>query len=149
MSQQNHAAAYSAHQRKDETVRETEAHALLSCASRLETVRDENTSREDFFAALRHNQELWTLFQVCLCESDNPLPMELKALLLNLSRYVDKVTFRALSEGDRTLLRSLVTINRHLAAGLQKKAEEEKTTMTAATAPMTDTTTPQSIMTSA
>jgi flagellar biosynthesis activator protein FlaF len=146
MSQTYH-AAYSAHQRKDETVRETEAHALLSCASRLEAARDETTPKEEFAAALRHNQDLWTLFQACLCEMDNPLPQELKVLLLNISRYIDKVTFRALAENDRSLLRSLISINRNIASGLRKNAAAETS---AAKAPvMAEDAPPPSIMTSA
>jgi len=118
--------AYTFHQRKDETVRETESHALLSCASKLEAARDPSATREEFGDALRHNQQLWTLFQVCLCEPDNPLPRDLKGLLLNLGRYVDKTTFRALADENRNLLRGLISINRHLAAGLSKTAPEQK-----------------------
>lgn len=124
MSQEYH-SAYQTHQRADETVRETEARALLSCASKLEAVRSNNVSREEFGNAVRHNQELWTIFQVCLCEPDNKLPRDLKVLLLNLSRYVDKVSFRAVSENNPTLLRSLISINRTIAAGLAKKVGEE------------------------
>jgi len=126
MNQELH-SAYQARQRSEETIRETEAHALLSCASRLEAVRNNESSREEFGNAVRHNQELWTVFQVCLCEPDNPLPRDLKILLLNLSRYVDKVSFRALTENKPELLRSLININRTIAAGLAKKqAREEK-----------------------
>ncbi len=123
MSQEYH-SAYQTHQRADETVRETEARALLSCASKLEAVRSGNASREEFGNAVRHNQELWTIFQVCLCEPDNKLPRDLKILLLNLSRYIDKVSFRAVSENNPTLLRSLININRTIAAGLAKKSGE-------------------------
>lgn len=113
--------AYTNHQRGKETVRETEARALLSCASRLEEVRNPDSSREAFGDAVRHNQQLWTIFQVCLCEPDNPLPRELKVLLLNLSRYIDKVSFRALGDNNRDLLRSLININRMIATGLSAK----------------------------
>lgn len=116
-------AAYNTHQRQDETVRETEAHALLSCASRLETAKQPDCNREFFSDALRHNQQLWTLFQACLCDPENPLPRDLKTLLLNLSCYVDKVTFRALAEGNPALLNSLISINRTIAAGLRQKPE--------------------------
>ncbi len=143
-------AAYTTHQRSDETVRETEAHALLSCASRLEGVRDPASSRDDFFAALRHNQELWTVLQVCLCEADNPLPMDIKGLLLNLSRYVDKTTFRALADGNRAALGSLININRNIAAGLQKKQEQAPSVQPPlSTALPSDEMRPRSIMTSA
>ena len=145
---QNSYSAYATHQRSDETIRETEAHALLSCASRLEAVREPTSSREDFYAALRHNQELWTVLQVCLCEPDNLLPMDIKGLLLSLSRYVDKTTFRALADGNRAVLGSLVNINRNIATGLQKKQEQEKIAQTSASTPVEEMR-PRSVMTSA
>lgn len=143
--------AYQTHQRSDETIRETEAHALLSCASRLEAARAPNSPRDVFFDALRHNQQLWTLFQACLCDSENALPRDLKVLLLNLNRYVDKVTFRALEEGNREILRSLININRTLASGLSKKPPATATTQPATTATTytPDATNTQSLITSA
>lgn len=127
MSHEVH-AAYNAHQRTDETIRETEAHALLSCASRLEAARDSACPDDVFHDALNHNQELWTVLQSCLCEADNPLPRDLKTLLLNISCYVDKETFRALAENDRSGLRGLVSINRTLAAGLRQNNQPQQST---------------------
>ncbi len=127
---------YQTHQRQDETLRETEAHALLSCASRLEAARQPDSSKEEFGEALRHNQHLWTIFQAGICDPENQLPRDLKVLLLNLSRYVDKVTFRALAETNRNLLRSLININRTLASGLRKGAQEPKAVQTAAPPPV-------------
>lgn len=147
MSQEKLAAAYNTHQRQDETIRETEAHALLSCASRLETARQPDCPKDFFTDALHHNQQLWTLFQACLCDPENPLPRDLKTLLLNLSCYVDKVTFRAMSERNTDLLRSLISINRTIAAGLRQKPENAATT-TPAAAMTNETSTPSSVMTS-
>lgn len=146
MSNELH-SAYQSRQRADETIRETEAHALLSCASRLEAVRNGSGSREEFGNAVRHNQELWTVFQVCLCEPDNPLPRDLKILLLNLSRYIDKVSFRAVAENNPTLLRSLININRTIAAGLAKKQPGEAGGATTATPPTTAGERPSSVTT--
>ena len=146
MSQEKY-AAYSSTQRQDETVRETEAHALLSCASRLESARQEDSPKDFFADALHHNQQLWTLFQACLCDPDNPLPRDLKTLLLNLSCYVDKVTFRALSEQNRNLLGSLISINRTIAAGLRQK--QEGAAAQQAMPVMPENTTPTNLMTSA
>ena len=149
MSKEAH-SAYTTHQRNEETIRETEAHALLSCASRLEAAREEKCSQQEFYDALRHNQQLWTLFQSCLCEADNPLPRDLKGLLLNLSIYVDKVTFRALGSNNKELLRSLININRNIAAGLRKKppVEAPATTQTQI-APPPEPITNMQLMTSA
>jgi len=117
---------YTAHQRSDESIRETEARALLSCANRLENARRPDCPREEFVAAVRHNQQLWTLFQSCLCEPDNPLPDDLKIILLNISRYVDKASFRAIGDGDAGVLPGLISINRNIAAGLSAKPKQEK-----------------------
>ena len=129
-------SAYNTHQRGDEDVRETEARALLSCASRLEAARQEDCSKEFFADALHHNQQLWTLFQACLCDKENELPRDLKVLLLNISAYVDKTTFRALGTRDKSLLGGLVSINRNIANGLRKKPEETASSSTLQSEPV-------------
>mgnify|MGYP001585003863 CR=1 FL=1 len=126
--QQQPHEAYTTHQRGEgEPLRETEARALLSCASKMDDARNEEVERELYIAALRHNQRLWTIFQVAVCEPDNELPHELKVIIFNLSRYVDKTTFRAIQEKNRNVCYSLININRTVAKGLQKKIEVEKT----------------------
>lgn len=135
---QNVHTAYQTHQKNVETVREAEARALLNCANRLEVARAKDCSKHEFGAAIRLNQKLWTVFQVSLCEPDNKLPRDLKILLLNLSRYVDKVSFRAISEGNPDLLRSLININRTIATGLAKKTEETESAKHPLAAPSED-----------
>jgi hypothetical protein len=49
------------------------------------------------------------------------LPQVLKVTLLNLSRYIDRVSFRAITEFAPQLLTSLIDINRMIATGLAKK----------------------------
>jgi len=116
--------AYKANQRQNESERDIEAHALLSCASQLDAARVSGR-RDDYTNALKRNQRLWTIFQVALCDPENPLPRELKVLLLNLSRYIDRVSFRAIGEYQPALLQSLIDINRHIAGGLSKKSKNE------------------------
>lgn len=121
----NQYSAYSATQRNDETVRETEAHALLNCASKLEAACRPGCSTEDFVSAVERNQELWTVFQSALCDKSNELPRELKTILLNLSVYVDKTSFSALAENNSAYLKTLIDINRNLAAGLSVKPKAD------------------------
>lgn len=135
--------AYATNQRENETIRETEARALLSCASRMEAARNPEVSADDYLEAVRRNEQLWTIFQGCLCEKDNPLPRDLKQLLLNISLYVDKTTFEAKANRNPDLLKSLIDINRNIAAGLSVKPKEE----TAGKIPVTDT--PISVTTTA
>jgi flagellar protein FlaF len=115
--------AYAANQRNDETVRETEALALLNCANRLEAACKPDCSDDDFVAHVKHNQELWTIFQSCLCDKSNELPADLKTILLNLSIFVDKTSVSAIMDRNVESLKSLIDINRNLAAGIRVKAK--------------------------
>src|ERR1700729_1505196 len=90
--------AYKTHQRKNLSDRAIEARALLSCASQLDNASKTQSDRKFYDEAIRRNQKLWTIFQVALCDPGNPLPTELKNILLNLSCYVDRVSFRALAD---------------------------------------------------
>src|ERR1700733_9283286 len=120
--------AYKTHQHVNEADgREIDKRALLSCASRLREAFDTGGSDMKVYAeAIRHNQRLWTLFQVALCDPENPLPRDLKLTLLNLSRYVDRVSFRAIAAFTPQLLTSLIEINRAIATGITKKTAAEE-----------------------
>lgn len=122
---QNVAAYQQASITETENVRETEARALLNCAARLAKAQEPEAGMDFYLDAVRHNQQLWTIFQVTLCEADNPLPRDLKVTLLNLSRFVDKMSLRAQAEYTPSLLTSLIDINRHIAAGLSVKPESQ------------------------
>lgn len=98
--------------------RETEAWALTEAARRI-TETGRNGATEEFLAAIRLNWRLWTIFQASVSTDDCPLPMEMRQNMLALSNYVDKVTVELLADPTLTAkAESLVTINRHLAAGL-------------------------------
>jgi flagellar protein FlaF len=116
-------SAYTSNQKEGASPRATEAHALLSCAAKLRQAQEPETNYELFSEIVRHNQRLWTIFQVSLCEEDYPLPRDLKITLLNLSRFVDKVSMRAQAEHNPDLLTSLIDINRNIAAGLNTMPE--------------------------
>lgn len=110
--------------------RDTDSMALAACARRLDDARKlmegDMKSRENlrtYGEAIRQNQRLWTIFQVALTDPQNPLPQDLKITLLNLSRYVDKASFRAVGKYAPDVIDSLININRLIAAGLSKKAE--------------------------
>jgi flagellar protein FlaF len=108
--------------------RDTDSRALAACARRLDDARKlmegDVRSKDNlkiYGEAIRHNQRLWTIFQVALCDPQNPLPQHLKVMLLNLSRYVDKTSFRAIGKYTPDLLDSLININRIISIGLSKK----------------------------
>ena len=104
--------------------RETDARALLACARRLDEAKQAMLNgSKDLMAygdAIRHNLRLWTIFQVSLCDPENPLPQDLKVTLLNLSRYVDKTSLLAVGKFSPELVDSLININRIIAEGLNK-----------------------------
>jgi flagellar protein FlaF len=133
--------------------RETDAHALLTCASKLCEAKQlmENgnpRSKENlkvYGEAVRLNQQLWTIFQVALADPENPLPLPLKASLFNVSRYVDKASFGAIGKYAPDLIDGLITINRTIAAGLSKRPEGNQ----AAPAVVDTRDIPTSLMTSA
>lgn len=129
--------SYKATQHEGETLRESEARALLSCANRLRRACEPDCSREDYAEAIRLNQQLWTIFQAALVEPDHAMPRDLRMLLLSLCRYIDKVSFRALAESSNPrLLKSMMEINRNIAAGLSANRDNTaKADMPTAIAP--------------
>lgn len=151
MSQQK-VAAYNNHQQVQIDGREIDKRALLNCASRLKiAVDDGGKDMKLYQEAVRHNQHLWTIFQVALTDPSNELPETLKITLLRLSGYVDRVSFRCISEFMPQLLNSLIDINRIIAKGLtQKTPQREGLTPTGQQgAAMPVAGTPAAVMTSA
>ncbi len=110
---------YTQHQRDNEDSRETDKRALLICAGQLQYSVDSGSGDMSAYQeSLKKNQKLWTMFQVALTDPENELPRDLKILLLNLSRYIDKVSFQAIASFNPDLVRSLININRMIAEGL-------------------------------
>lgn len=124
MNQQN-VNAYAAHQQVQMDGREIDKRALLNCASRLQdALNNAGKDKNMYQDAIRHNQHLWTMFQVALTDPASPMPNDLKLTLLRLSGYVDRVSFRAITEFLPEKIESLININRIIAAGLAKKPQQ-------------------------
>jgi flagellar protein FlaF len=120
-TQEKH-GAYTTHAQGMLDDREIDKRALLSCASRLREALDaKGRDMKVYKDAIHHNQRLWTMFQVALCDPENALPRDLKMTLLSLSRYIDRTSFRAINQFAPQLLNSLIDINRTIATGLAKK----------------------------
>ena len=119
----NMAGAYNSQQEVILNDREIDARALLRCAGRLQLAMDNKEDMNEVAAAVRHNQRLWTIFQVSLCDPENGLPSDLKATLLSLSHYIDRISYKAVVQYEPKLLTSLIDINRIIATGLLKKQE--------------------------
>ncbi len=104
--------------------RELEATALTRSANKLGVCRDSWDDADlkiKLAEALRFNQRLWTFFQAELTKEENPLPIELKQNILNLSLFIDKRTFETLAAPSPEKLNILIDINLNLAAGLREK----------------------------
>ena len=110
--------AYQSSQKLARTPRETEGRALMEAARRLEDVKSTDADREVYRAALRLNWRLWTIFQADISEESNPLPLEIKRNMLQLSRFVDRQTIAAMPRVKPDELQVLIDINRTIATGL-------------------------------
>ncbi len=73
--------------------------------------------------AIYRNQQLWTLLATDLMNPANALPDELKANLLQLSKFVQKSSMQILS-GDGEIA-DLIEINKPIIAGLAGPAQPE------------------------
>jgi len=73
--------------------------------------------------AIYRNQQLWTLLAADLMSPGNALPDDLKARLLQLSKFVQKTSTQILSgSGD---IAALIEINKPIIAGLAGPAQPE------------------------
>lgn len=138
--------AYDSQQKNQYGSRDIDARALLICASQMQACVDQAGS--DFKAygdAVRRNQKLWTIFQVAISDPENDLPKDLKSNLFNLSRYVDKTSFTAMTSYNESALKSLINVNRIIATGLAKKPTESS--LEPRVAPQDQGEAPRSVMT--
>jgi flagellar protein FlaF len=99
--------------------RTLEADLLLKAASRLQSVHDGWADKRTLLdAALLFNRKLWTIFLTSATNKENPLPVELRQNIANLGLFVLKQTMATITDPRPDKLKSLITINRELAAGL-------------------------------
>ena len=102
--------------------RDLEASLLLKAAARLQAVADSwERDQSDFSEALTYNRKLWTIFLDAITSPDNQLPTEIRQNIANLGVFIMNQTLSAMSNPRRDALRSLININRELAAGLRAK----------------------------
>ena len=143
--------AYKSNQQVRMDGREIDMRALLNCANRLKIALDNDGKDIKLYQdALRHNQHLWTIFQVALTDPSNELTTDLKLTLLRLSGFVDQVTFKNICAFSSQALNTLIDLNRSIAAGLAKKVEQKSGEGSQNLAPpMLIAGTPAAVMTSA
>jgi len=66
------------------------------------------------------NREVWSVFRMDLKHPDNGLPQEIKDQLVDISKWVDRETFRILG-GDTDKLDGLIEVNKNIMNGLKPK----------------------------
>lgn len=103
--------------------RDLEAHLLLKAASKLQSVRENwDTKQDELDGALHYNRKLWSIFLASVTDPKNPLPKPVRENVANLGLFVFKQTFAVMFERNPDQLRTLISINRDIAAGLRGQA---------------------------
>lgn len=120
----HHAAkAYGAVAQQTASPRDLEAQLLLRAASRLQMIHDDwEGQRGALDHALLFNRKLWTVFLTSVTTNDNPLPPEMRQNIANIGIFVLNHTLNVSGDPAPERLRSLININRQLAAGLSGRA---------------------------
>jgi flagellar biosynthesis repressor protein FlbT len=120
----NHAAkAYAKVAIETASPRELEANLLLTAAAKLQAVldswRDKPTGLND---ALMYNRRLWTVFIDALMREDNKLPAKVRDNLTRLGVWIMAETFSLMTKPKPDHLKSIIKINRGIAASLRGKS---------------------------
>lgn len=105
--------------------RQSEAWALTEAARRIADAKDRHGIGPEFLAAIRLNWRLWTIFQAELSSDESQVPDEVRGNMLSLCNFVDKTTVDIIAEPVLEKANILVTINRHIAAGLFADPSQE------------------------
>ena len=103
--------------------REIEANALLMAANKLQAVMtDANATFAQATEALLFNRKLWTIFLSEAQRDENPQPLEVRQNIANISVFVLSQTAALQISPQREHFKSLIEINRNIAAGLSGRA---------------------------
>jgi flagellar protein FlaF len=114
------AQAYGEIAKQTSNPRDLEANLLLHAASRLQAVRDGwDKGQAELDGALLYNRKLWSIFLSSVTRTENPLPEKVRQNVANLGLFVMNQTLALMSNPKPDSLRSLITINREVAAGLK------------------------------
>lgn len=102
--------------------REAEAAVLLKAAGRLQALGPKVEMGPALNEALTFNQRVWTILASAATEPSSPLPLEVRNGMAQLSTYVFHTIVDAMIEPTAEKIESLVSLNNHIAAGLQGDA---------------------------
>ena len=103
--------------------REIEAQALLKAANKLQDVlNNADTTGERTKDALLFNRKLWSIFMSDALRDENPQPLEIRQQIANIGVFVLTQTAALQLNPQVEHFKSLIEINRNLAAGLSGRA---------------------------
>lgn len=125
---QNAVKAYQSVDKETMSGRETEARVLTQAAMKLiDCQKNWDTPNRNRLldAALKYNQKIWSIFQVEVSKSDNPLPNQIKQNILHLSRFIDQRIFDTMAFPEAKKLNILIKINQNIAAGLRESPDRQ------------------------
>lgn len=106
--------------------RDLEAHLLMKSAAQLQTIHDNWDDLKDTLNdALLYNRRLWAVFLDAVTAEDSPLPKPVAQNVANLGFFVFNHTMKVQMKPEADKLRSLISINREIAAGLRGVADDE------------------------
>lgn len=102
--------------------RELEANLLLNAAAKLQAVHDSWSNKPaDLNEALLYNRRLWIVLLNAVMTEGNRLPAQTRENLVKLGAFVMSETFSLMTKPQPNQLRSIIKINRSIAAGLRDK----------------------------
>ena len=103
--------------------REIEAQALLKAANKLQDVLNNADDTGDRTRdALMFNRKLWSIFMSEALRDENPQPLEVRQKIANIGVFVLTQTAALQLNPQPEHFKSLIEINRNLAAGLSGRA---------------------------
>ena len=103
--------------------RDLEANLLLNAAAKLQAVHDLWKDKPSGLSdAIMYNRRLWTVFIDALVRPDNKLPAQIRENLVKIGAFVMGETFALMTEPKPRHLKTIIKINRKIAAGLRGKA---------------------------
>lgn len=102
--------------------RALEANLLLQAAAKLQAIADSwSDEAPGLDEALLYNRRLWTVFLDAVTSESNQLPQQTRENIRRLGVYVMAETFSMMTKPRPEHLKSIIKINRGLAAGLREK----------------------------
>ena len=118
----NAAQAYARAAQSTSSPREIEAQALMKAARKLQDAANLGASLETIDEALMFNRKLWSIFVSDALRDENPQSIEIRQNIANIGIFVMTQSAALQLKPEPARLKSLIDINRNIAAGLSGRA---------------------------